>query len=75
MMARVNERYDSSSVLEHDQNVRVEDFLNDKLQTKEDLDTLDSLLSNVKNQQLLLKQQVGSHTALYIRISGWSLSM
>ena len=37
---------------------RVQDFLDDKLQTSADLDTLDSLLTNVRNQQSLLKKQV-----------------
>lgn len=37
---------------------RVEDYLNDKLQTHADLDNLDTLLENVKNQQDLLKKQL-----------------
>ncbi|KAL8703341.1 MAG: hypothetical protein Q9201_003477 [Fulgogasparrea decipioides] len=37
---------------------RVEDYLNDKLQTEADLDSLDSLLQTVKTQQALLKQQL-----------------
>ncbi|KAK4946854.1 hypothetical protein LTR28_007744, partial [Elasticomyces elasticus] len=37
---------------------RVEDYLDDKLQSLGDLDTLDALLENVKSQQKLLKQQV-----------------
>lgn len=41
---------------------RVVDFLDDKLQTLGDLDSLDSLLSNIHTQQGLLKQQV-SQTA------------
>lgn len=38
--------------------VRVQDYLDDKLQSLTDLETLDSLLDNVKNQQQLLKQQL-----------------
>jgi hypothetical protein len=38
--------------------IRVQDYLDDKLQSAADLDSLDSLLENVKEQQLLLKQQV-----------------
>ena len=38
--------------------VRVEDFLNDKLQTSSDLDSIDALLEDVKTQQALLRQQV-----------------
>ena len=37
---------------------RVEDYLNDKLQTTADLEGLDILLENVQTQQELLKQQV-----------------
>ncbi|KAL8726921.1 MAG: hypothetical protein Q9166_006410 [cf. Caloplaca sp. 2 TL-2023] len=38
--------------------IRVEDYLNDKLQTRADLDGLDKLLEDVKTQQALLKQQL-----------------
>ena len=38
--------------------IRVEDFLNDKLQTIADLATIDNLLEDVKKQQVLLEQQV-----------------
>jgi hypothetical protein len=41
-----------------DNDVRVVDFLDDKLQSFADLDSLDSLLDSVKAQQDLLKQQV-----------------
>ncbi|KAI4239026.1 MAG: hypothetical protein L6R40_005612 [Gallowayella cf. fulva] len=37
---------------------RVQDYLNDKLQTTADLASLDSLLENVQIQQALLKQQL-----------------
>lgn len=40
---------------------RVEDFLNDKLQTNADLATIDNLLEGVKKQQVLLEQQVSCH--------------
>ena len=39
---------------------RVEDYLNDKLQTFADLKNLDSLLKTVRNQQALLHKQVRS---------------
>ncbi|KAI9844885.1 MAG: hypothetical protein M1837_005171 [Sclerophora amabilis] len=42
----------------NDQTVRVEDYLNDKLQTAADLGNLDSLLLNVKSQQELLRKQL-----------------
>lgn len=37
---------------------RVQDFLDDKLQAAADLESIDSLLHNVKAQQELLKEQV-----------------
>ena len=37
---------------------RIEDYLNDKLQTEADLDGIDVLLNNVLEQQTLLQQQV-----------------
>lgn len=40
------------------QNVRIEDYLNDKLQAPADLDSLDALLKASKKQQNLLKEQV-----------------
>ncbi|KAL9103945.1 MAG: hypothetical protein Q9163_001051 [Psora crenata] len=40
--------------------IRVEDFLNDKLQTSADLVSIDTLLEDVKKQQRLLQQQVCS---------------
>lgn len=39
-------------------NARVEDFLNDKLQNSADLGNLNSLLQTAKHQQSLLQQQV-----------------
>jgi hypothetical protein len=41
-----------------ERDIRVEDYLNDKLQTIADLENLDALLDNVLQQQTLLKQQV-----------------
>jgi hypothetical protein len=38
--------------------VRIEDYLNDKLQTHADLENLDALLHNVRQQQELLRQQL-----------------
>lgn len=40
------------------QDVRIEDYLNDKLQTAADLDNLDALVKASKKQQTLLKEQV-----------------
>lgn len=39
--------------------IRVEDYLDDKLQTAADLQSLDSLLETVRHQQELLLKQVG----------------
>lgn len=45
--------------------VRVQDYLDDRLQTGADLDSLDSLLENVRTQQGLLRKQV-FHSASYV---------
>jgi hypothetical protein len=39
------------------------DFLDDKLQTLPDLESLDALLVSVRNQHVLLRKQVISYTA------------
>ena len=49
----------ASQGLDEDQSLRLQDYLDDKLQTSTDLENLDALLENVSNQQTLLKQQVG----------------
>ncbi len=38
--------------------VRVEDYLNDKLQTHADLEGINLLLDNIRDHQAILKQQV-----------------
>ena len=38
--------------------IRLEDYLNDKLQTYADLESIDVLLRNVVDQQNILRQQV-----------------
>lgn len=50
-------RLDTSRNSGEERDIRVEDYLNDKLQTIADLENLDSLLENVRNQHLLLTQQ------------------
>lgn len=41
-----------------EQSIRVEDYLNDKIQSQADLKSIDFLLENVKQQQTLLREQV-----------------
>lgn len=41
-----------------DSDIRVQDFLDDKLQTSGDLDSLDALLANITTQHDVLKQQL-----------------
>jgi len=49
---------------------RLDDYLNDKLQTVADFDALDSLIAAVQTQQSLLQQQVWNHHPLQtIRLS------
>jgi predicted AlkP superfamily pyrophosphatase or phosphodiesterase len=59
-----------------DNDVRLVDFLDDKLQAFADFDTLDSLLDTVKAQQDLLKQQVrrGERYTLFVAFSDHSHS-
>ena len=47
-----------SGISGEQQDVRIEDYLNDKLQTAADLDNLDALLKASQKQQTLLKEQV-----------------
>jgi len=41
-----------------DADARVGDYLDDKLQTLADLDSLDALLESVRSQHILLRKQV-----------------
>lgn len=47
-----------SNASAEDRSTGVQDYLNDKIQIPTDLDTIDSLLLGVKDQQDLLKKQV-----------------
>ncbi|KAH0537341.1 hypothetical protein FGG08_005857 [Glutinoglossum americanum] len=49
---------DPRGIPKEERDVRVEDYLNDKLQTYDDLENLESLLFNVKNQHDLLTKQL-----------------
>ena len=57
-MAQVPLAENTADIFNIPKDVRVEDFLNDKLQTIADLDNIDGLLDNVRKQQGLLDQQV-----------------
>ena len=57
-MAEVAYRTNASRIADEERDVRVEDYLNDKLQNNTDLANIDSLLEDVKAQQVLLQQQV-----------------
>jgi RAD50-interacting protein 1 len=50
-------RADSAQIQPEDE-ARIEDYVNDKLQTHADLEGLDVLLENVRIQQDLLRRQV-----------------
>lgn len=58
-MTEIAIRLDLESALTEERDIRVDDYLNDKLQIAADLESLDSLLLNVKSQQTLLRKQVG----------------
>jgi len=58
-MAEIASRTTASRVAEEERDIRVEDYLNDKLQNSTDLANIDALLEDVKAQQILLQQQVG----------------
>lgn len=58
MATHVAQRRDLTRVAQEEREVRVEDYLNDKLQTTADLAGIDALLEDVRRQQGLLDQQV-----------------
>lgn len=60
-MAQVESQSSTSLLTGGEQSIRVEDYLNDQLQTNADLENLDSLLQNVQKQHTLLKEQVSYH--------------
>ena len=57
-MAEAVYETNASRVAQDERGVRVEDYLNDKLQHANDLTNIDALLEDVKAQQVLLQQQV-----------------
>lgn len=68
-MALVTPQTHSDQLSSEDRDIRVEDYLNDKLQTAADLDNLDALLENVQDQQILLKKQVWSPIFPFLALS------
>lgn len=54
---------DRSNVSEGEHDIRLDDYLNDKLQTATDFQNLDSLIANVEGQRVQLLSQV-SHSTL-----------
>lgn len=57
-MAEFAYRTIASRTTDEERDVRVEDYLNDKLQNTTDLANIDTLLEDVKAQQVLLQKQV-----------------
>lgn len=57
-MADVAYQTNVSRLADEERDIRVEDYLNDKLQTTTDLANIDTLLEDVKAQQTLLQQQL-----------------
>jgi hypothetical protein len=57
-MAELAYQSSSSQVVDEERDIRVEDYLNDKLQNSTDLANIDALLEDVKAQQNLLQKQV-----------------
>ena len=58
VMATVLASAANNRVATEERNIRVEDYLNDKLQTAVDIANIDTLLDDVRAQQALLQQQV-----------------
>lgn len=55
----------SSNISEGEHDIRLDDYLNDKLQTAADFQNLDSLIANVEEQRVQLLSQVSSSTTEY----------
>ena len=55
---------DRRSIDAGERDIRVDDFLNDKLQTDADFADLDSLIASVETQRIQLQDQVGGNIFL-----------
>ena len=64
-MTDVTYRSVAARVVDEERDIRVEDYLNDKLQNSTDLANIDTLLEDVKAQQILLQKQVCSSHLRY----------
>ena len=60
-MSKTGPRSSFGANADEERDIRVEDYLNDKLQTSSDLANIDALLKDVKAQQILLQKQVCLH--------------
>jgi len=49
-----------------ERDIRLEDYLNDKIQTATDFESLESLLANVEAQKQQLEEQVGSFQRQFV---------
>lgn len=58
-------------LLDEERDGRVEDYLNDKLQTDADLQNLNSLLVGIKKQHELLRKQVGQLDSQRLKLYTW----
>ena len=61
-MTDVTYRSVTAHVVDEERDIRVEDYLTDKLQNSTDLANIDTLLEDVKAQQVLLQKQVLHYT-------------
>ncbi len=57
-MTNIASRTDLGMIANEERDIRVEDYLNDKLQNSTDLANIDALLEAVNAQQILLQRQV-----------------
>lgn len=53
-----------------ERDIRVDDYLNDKLQTESDFADLDSLIASVETQHIQLQEQVGNIAPFAKGLSG-----
>lgn len=54
-----------SNISEGEHDIRLDDYLNDKLQTAADFQNLDSLIANVEEQRVQLLNQVSNTISEY----------